>query len=919
MTINDIIAIGRQIAAETAEGGNTAARVGGVIEAIGEILKNQDYMSWQPAGNFDIEEYYEKNDQVFDAETNSCYVSLQTDNVGHPVNENDESYEEGWWMKVIDGASVLSAAAAATQAAAEANQAAEAARGIVYQAVDDHLDTESLKPVANQVVTQAINNLSENLQDVEDEVIVYDAANTPYWNSGKWINNNNTWANDSNAKYYMMSVNVGETYKITANANGNVHYAFLTSNSTSGSAAYVSGTGRNLVSSSTSQVIVIPSTCTYLYILAYYSAIRLDKLEIAHKLCDEFTDLKLENTIEVVNGVQIKQGYYNTDTGAHDGSVLTRAVTSNIPKGTLIICKAGYYVRGVYNYSMVDGQLVYNNFVNYSSSPYAAYYVDGYCNLLFQKGDGTENVDIDDVIESVKTGVEILTGATLHANVEAGGYSIVNNIPSKLPPSENPNRMRASGIFSSKGSFTIICKAGYEANITFYQRGVNGSQYSATWSNSHICISKSDSSTNEFLIHFRRSDNGNISSSDLDCVQLFYYDDIIDGKILDKQPRPKRGFVEFSVSCNTIVADTINTATTLQDSEVAGNDKCKLYFPKTYSQYGKPTRLIIHCHGASVNYNYNNFSDLGIDNKFLNYWTAQGYAVLFVSGMAGNSTLQIGTTAGNPLAYQCHVKAYKYVVDNYNICRDGCFIVGISAGSIPALQIANFTDIPVLAQVIYCGIYSVPRAFMLLGGYSTYYSQMKQYIADMYDFQGTLASWSSTDPVSDAEWKYINDNVLRFAGWNTFLKGASTRMSQEDYADFVSDYYGGSLPSWIDNQNITFDTIDQLLMAIKVQQKNTQSPSGNLLTAVNAEKKLYDSVSISRDVPLKIFHATDDNIAPYRYAQYYYDMLKRGGSQVEFRTFPSGGHSPYGDTITVDGVETCVTAVEALLFLQRFE
>ena len=172
MTINDIIAIGRQIAAETAEGGNTAARVGGVIEAIGEILKSQDYMSWQPAGNFDIEEYYEKNDQVFDAETNSCYVSLQTDNVGHPVNENDESYEEGWWMKVIDGASVLSAAAAATQAAAEANQAAEAARGIVYQAVDDHLDTESLKPVANQVVTQAINNLSENLQDVED--IVYD-------------------------------------------------------------------------------------------------------------------------------------------------------------------------------------------------------------------------------------------------------------------------------------------------------------------------------------------------------------------------------------------------------------------------------------------------------------------------------------------------------------------------------------------------------------------------------------------------------------------------------------------------------------------------------------------------------------------------------------------------------------------------
>lgn len=198
MTINDIIAIGRQIAAETAEGGNTAARVGGVIEAIGEALKNQDYMSWQPAGDFDIETYYEKNDQVFDAETNSCYLSLQTDNVGHPVNENDEAYEEGWWMKVIDGSSIIAAAEAATQAAAEANQAAEAARGIVYQAVDDHLDTESLKPVANQVVTQAINNLSENLQDVEEEmfdathvikdnIFDWDVAGLPTTNNNSYI------------------------------------------------------------------------------------------------------------------------------------------------------------------------------------------------------------------------------------------------------------------------------------------------------------------------------------------------------------------------------------------------------------------------------------------------------------------------------------------------------------------------------------------------------------------------------------------------------------------------------------------------------------------------------------------------------------------------------------------------------------
>lgn len=279
MTINDIIAIGRQIAAETAEGGNTAARVGGVIEAIGEILKNQDYMSWQPAGNFDIEEYYEKNDQVFDEETNSCYVSLQTDNVGHPVNENDESYEEGWWMKVIDGASVLSAAAAATQAAAEANQAAEAARGIVYQAVDDHLDTESLKPVANQVVTQAINNLSENLQDVEEGIstIICDTQDidvNTFSTNRKYINSSNQWVDGYvSATESIASINIpvsaGETYLIEAIHNGAI-YAFLKSNTTVGNPVDFSDSlqTRVVLSSRDKVKITIPSDTTILY--CYY-------------------------------------------------------------------------------------------------------------------------------------------------------------------------------------------------------------------------------------------------------------------------------------------------------------------------------------------------------------------------------------------------------------------------------------------------------------------------------------------------------------------------------------------------------------------------------------------------------------------------------------------------------------------------
>ena len=458
----------------------------------------------------------------------------------------------------------------------------------------------------------------------------------------------------------------------------------------------------------------------------------------------------------------------------------------------------------------------------------------------------------------------------------------------------------------------------------------------AGWSNNIRII---NNSYPYFYIVFKRSDDGTVTSEDLDCVQSAIVEGLdtgianLDTRVTNLEQeiqssyadRPSSGYETFEIQCNTVVANTDGENLSAQDSELLGNDKCRVYLPESYQKSGTPTRLIIHCHGASVNYNYNNFSNKGINDKILDYLVARGYAVLLVNGLPGNSTLQIGTTSGSPLAYQSHIKAYKYVINKYNLRKDGTFVYGISAGSIPALQIANFTDIPVLAQIIYCGIYSVPRAFMLLGGYSEYYAEMKQYISTQYAFTGdwSQSNWSGTDPVSDAEWKYIIDNNKRFAGWNTYLRGASTRMSQSEYSDFVGDYYGSSLPSWIDSENISFDTVDQLLMTIKVQQKNTQNPSGATLNAVNAEKTLYDSVSLCRNVPIKLFHSIDDNIAPYRYAKYYYEMLKRGGSQVEFRTFSSGGHSPYGNDITVviDGktVNTCAFAVESLLFCERFD
>lgn len=74
--------------------------------------------SWTPMGDYDVDALYYANDLVFDHETNSSYLSLRADNMGHAVTD------ETWWMKVVDGSVAEEAAEVANEAAQAANAAA---------------------------------------------------------------------------------------------------------------------------------------------------------------------------------------------------------------------------------------------------------------------------------------------------------------------------------------------------------------------------------------------------------------------------------------------------------------------------------------------------------------------------------------------------------------------------------------------------------------------------------------------------------------------------------------------------------------------------------------------------------------------------------------------------------------------------
>lgn len=493
----------------------------------------------------------------------------------------------------------------------------------------------------------------------------------------------------------------------------------------------------------------------------------------------------------------------------------------------------------------------------------------------------------------------------------------------------NAKRMASTDKFYNNGnSVSCSCKNGYQCNI-YYVNEATGAEYLTGWAQENSA-QKTNAEFNVFAIIIKRTDDADVTASDLDCIESFiYHSDLSDLEVRVESleqtvnekyaDRPANGYEEFTVSVDTSVPDTDGTALSLQDTQTFENDKGKIYLPTSYSATGNPTRLIIHCHGASQNYNNGTVFPKASSLVTIDYLLAKGYAVMDVNGLPGTHSFY-ATTCGNPVAYRSYLAAYKWAVTKYNLHKD-IFVVGISSGSVPALQISQIETIPVLACVTYCGIMDFSRGWMLLGGYhpNSQGPDIKGYLADKFAFAGTRPTLGNIDPCSDAEWEYVISNWAKFSGWNPYTMGISSTITREEYRTIVSVVYGSELPDWI-NEDYSFESVQKMLLSFKIPQRGDLSA---YQTAIAQEQKLFDTCSVHRKVPLKMFHATNDDVAPYRYSKYFYEMCKRGGSMVEFRTFASGGHNPTGDTqnVTVGGVSitTNTLSLEVLDWLQRFE
>lgn len=148
----------------------------------------------------------------------------------------------------------------------------------------------------------------------------------------------------------------------------------------------------------------------------------------------------------------------------------------------------------------------------------------------------------------------------------------------------------------------------------------------------------------------------------------------------------QEGYIAFTVPVNQTIPDMSDTSSTTVDSENIVDVDCVLRLPTTYTQGGKPSRLLMICHGATHGVTGDeNWPSNGSYNQLMTAFVGAGYVVFDCNGY--DNTAAGHDFWGAPRGVEAWRKAYQYIVDNYNVEHEFC-IYGFSMGGLTALSLA---------------------------------------------------------------------------------------------------------------------------------------------------------------------------------------------------------------------------------------
>ena len=345
------------------------------------------------------------------------------------------------------------------------------------------------------------------------------------------------------------------------------------------------------------------------------------------------------------------------------------------------------------------------------------------------------------------------------------------------------------------------------------------------------------------------------------------------------------GFIRLVIPVN--VADVTSSDAeewVLQDTPEILPDYGVLLLPETYSNVGKPTRLIIYCHGAGVAYG-SDVTAFPVSDCEPEYWLGEGCAVMDIEGNPFDNANRHGYM---PQGIQCYENAYDWVVRNFNICQDGVFLGGRSMGGGMCFEILQ-SAIPVIAA---CPVVPVANT---LWWWNYMPASYRKFCATHMGFEGDYPSSTGSYILSDDEWQYLQDNFDKMVRYSPLWRGIDNLPDKET------------------------------LFSVGHLNAKTVKEDAD-------EAALYNTLRFKVKAPTKIFTCYEDTTVPYaRNAVYMYNMMKNAGQVCELRLFSSDAAKPhhfeqqdsraYIDVTTIYGevINAPLVYAEMMQFWRRYE
>ncbi|MBR4755409.1 MAG: alpha/beta hydrolase, partial [Bacteroidales bacterium] len=326
------------------------------------------------------------------------------------------------------------------------------------------------------------------------------------------------------------------------------------------------------------------------------------------------------------------------------------------------------------------------------------------------------------------------------------------------------------------------------------------------------------------------------------------------------------------------------------ENTYAGNtdriwDTGRIYLPYNYSRDGKPSPLVIFCHGTG---GYTFGGSESAYAAYLQFIAKNGYAVVDCSGITSYygtdlynaQVTDLNDSKSSPLLYSCMASMYDWVTRNFNVEKE-VYLLSKSAGGLASMYLSYYAPFKVKAVAAF-------SPALLMAGQS--FRVTGKIPLDFWLEQLGYVSPDVTYPINSTDMAYILANYTNLLGYDSFFTGTDM-----DYESVLSLMYSIE-PS------ATGSTISQKLA-------NAYAANDQLMAAFDSAKKFLP-------VPLKMWIAQDDETVPYMWAQKLVGMVQRANGHCALRTMPNGtgGHHstdtspnaitvsilcPNGETVTV--------------------